>query len=158
MDAKLSSRYIVRELCEQDYYNGYIELIKEGFQINPEEITIMNFWQYINDPMMTTFVVEDNEAICNNIDNCTIIASATVIIEQKLIHNMGRVGHIEDVVVAQTARGNGIGKMIVNKCIEHANKRGCYKCILDCSEENVGFYKKCNTDFQVKGVEMAIYY
>ena len=156
----MHNRYIVRELREDDYYNGYIELIKEGFSIDTERITPTDFWLYLNESMNTTFVVEDNESLDGSVvhHNNKIIASATVIIEQKLIHNMGRVGHIEDVVVANIARGNGIGKMIVNKCIEYTKKRGCYKCILDCSEENVGFYKKCNTDFQVKGVEMAIYY
>jgi len=161
-------RYTIRELCEDDYYNGYIQLIKEGFSLNTERITAADFWRYVNDPMTTIFVVEDTEPIlCNDNDvmasistmtSKKIVASATVIIEQKLIHDMGRVGHIEDVVVSHTVRGSGIGKMIVNKCIDYAKKRGCYKCILDCSEENVGFYKKCNVDFQVKGVEMAIYY
>ena len=71
---------------------------------------------------------------------------------------MGKVGHIEDVVVSSDLRGHGLGKLVVNKCLVYAKSEGCYKCILDCSEENIEFYKKCNEGFQVKGIEMALYY
>jgi glucosamine-phosphate N-acetyltransferase len=111
---------------------------------------ISQFRHFIYDKTVKTFIIEDTDR--------RIVASASVFIEQKLIHNMGKVGHIEDVVVSSDFRGHGLGKRIVNTCLDYAKTQGCYKCILDCSEENVNFYKKCNNDFQVKGVEMALYY
>lgn len=30
--------------------------------------------------------------------------------------------------------------------MEHANARGCYKVILDCSEDNIAFYQKCGLE------------
>ena len=44
-----------------------------------------------------------------------IIGSGTVFIEQKIIHDAKSVGHIEDIVVHNKYRGNGIAKIIVNK-------------------------------------------
>ena len=102
--------------------------------------------------------LDDNHNIFVYVLDNKIVGMITLLHEQKLIHNMGRVGHIEDVVVSSSCRGHGLGKMLVNRCIEYAKKQGCYKCILDCSEENVPFYKKCNSGFEVKGVQMALYY
>ena len=64
--------------------------------------------------------------------------------------------HIEDVVVDSTVRGKGLGKLIITKLVELAEAAGCYKVVLDCSEANVGFYKKCG--FEQKEVQMACYF
>jgi glucosamine-phosphate N-acetyltransferase len=151
-------RFFVRELREPDFYGGYINLLKDGFQIDPDTISIDDFRYFRCNQKTKTFVVEDREKQIGDGSSNYIVASATIFVEQKLIHNMGKVGHIEDVVVSSGLRGNGLGKLIVNRCIDYANDQGCYKCILDCSEKNVAFYKKCNEGFQVKGVEMALYY
>ena len=151
-------RFKVRELKDPDFYGGYLNLLKDGFSIEPETINVHDFRTFIFHQPGKTFVVEDTEKSLGYGASDYILASASVFVEQKLIHNMGRVGHIEDVVVSSSCRGHGLGKMVVNRCIEYAKRQGCYKCILDCSEENVPFYKKCNSGFEVKGVEMALYY
>lgn len=88
---------------------------------------------------------------------CTdIIGTATLLVEPKLIHNMSKVGHIEDVVVDSHYRGKHIGKIMLEHLVDKSEKLGCYKVILDCDEKNVPFYSKC--DFTKKGVQMAIYF
>ena len=62
-------------------------------------------------------------------------------IEQKFIHDGGKVGHIEDVVVRKEYQGKGVGKKIVNALLKYAEKKGCYKTILDCSEDLIPFYE-----------------
>ena len=57
------------------------------------------------------------------------------------MHNARSVGHIEDVVVDKASRGCGYGKIIVRFLIAMAQQQNCYKVILDCSNENIGFYK-----------------
>ena len=42
-----------------------------------------------------------------------IVGSITVLIEEKLIHNFGKVAHIEDVVVDESMRGFGLGKKLL---------------------------------------------
>ena len=42
-----------------------------------------------------------------------IIGSASLLVEQKFLRNLGKAGHIEDVVVDQSARGRGVGKRLI---------------------------------------------
>ncbi len=71
-----------------------------------------------------------------------IIGAASIIIEQKFIHDGGKVGHIEDVVVAKEFQGKGVGQKIVRSLLEYAQKQNCYKTILDCTDDLIPFYKK----------------
>ena len=76
-----------------------------------------------------------------------IVGSITAIIEQKFIHNGGKICHIEDVVTRKGFEKLGIGSLLVEKVLELAKNEKCYKVILNCSDynskfyENLGFYK-----------------
>ncbi|KAH6667487.1 acyl-CoA N-acyltransferase [Halenospora varia] len=74
----------------------------------------------------------------------------------KFIHNLGIVGHIEDIAVAKDQQGKKLGLKMIQALDFIAEKVGCYKSILDCSEANEGFYVKCG--FKRAGLEMAHYY
>ena len=65
----------------------------------------------------------------------------TLIIEQKLIHSGGLVGHIEDLCVDKDHQKKGIAEKLINYCIDVSRQNGCYKTILDCKKELVEFYK-----------------
>lgn len=80
-------------------------------------------------------VIEDAEG-------SAILATGTLLVEHKFIHQCGKVGHIEDIVVSPDARGQGLGLTIVQALIDKAVRDCCYKVILDCSDENVPFYEK----------------
>jgi len=71
-----------------------------------------------------------------------IIGMITLLVEPKFIHDCGYLGHIEDVVVSKDYEGQGIGKELVKKATKKAKKLGCYRVILNCSDENIGFYEK----------------
>lgn len=77
-------------------------------------------------------------------------------ISRNSIHNLGLVGHIEDIAVAKDQQGKKLGLKIIQALDFIAEKVGCYKSILDCSETNEGFYVKCG--FKRAGLEMAHYY
>ena len=81
-----------------------------------------------------------------------IVASGTLLVEHKLIHECGFVGHIEDIATHSSVRGKGLGKLIVTRLAGYAQALGCYKTILDCSEKNVPFYERCS--FNSCGIEM----
>ena len=72
------------------------------------------------------------------------------------IHNLGLVGHIEDIAVAKDQQGKKLGLRIIQALDFVAENVACYKTILDCSEANEGFYVKCG--FKRAGLEMAHYY
>ncbi len=94
------------------------------------------------------FVIEDTS-------KHAIVATATLFVEKKFIRGCASCGHIEDVVVDGGYRGKQLGKRVIERCIEEAKLRGCYKVILDCSEENAAFYAKCGLDR--KEIQMVRY-
>ena len=65
-------------------------------------------------------------------------------------------GHIEDIVVSEQHRNLGIARSILTELKKLAYQKECYQVILDCSEENRGFYEK--NDFLYKGIQMAVYF
>lgn len=83
-------------------------------------------------------------------------AAATLLIEPKLLHGAKSVGHIEDVVVDKASRGRGYGKVLIRFLVAMAQQQNCYKVILDCSDNNVGFYKQCG--LELLGNEMGVYF
>lgn len=83
----------------------------------------------------------------------TVVATGMLLIEKKLIHECGKVGHIEDIAVAKSEQGKKLGNSMISALTDLARKEGCYKVILDCSPHNVGFYEKCG--YKNDGVEMV---
>jgi glucosamine-phosphate N-acetyltransferase len=71
-----------------------------------------------------------------------VVGSTTLLIETKFIHNGGKVGHIEDVVVDKEYQKKGIGEKIIMYLLRYAKDQGCYKTILDCTDEVKPFYEK----------------
>lgn len=71
-----------------------------------------------------------------------VIGATTLLIEQKLIHGGGLVGHIEDVAVRAGEQRAGAGSALVRAAIDEARLAGCYKVVLECSEDLVPFYER----------------
>lgn len=82
-----------------------------------------------------------------------VVATGMLLVEQKLIHGCGKVGHIEDIAVAKSQQGKKLGNLLIEYLSKLAEDEGCYKVILDCSRTNVGFYEKCG--YKDAGVEMS---
>lgn len=143
--------FIIRELEMTDYNKSYLQLLSQLTQIDPSKIS-----QQIFEKFVTNLESTDNHKIFVIEDNNKIIATITILVESKLIRNMGKVGHIEDVVVDSKYRLHGIGKQIISYAISYAKSKGCYKCILDCDENNINFYAK--NQMKQKGVCMAKYF
>ena len=59
-------------------------------------------------------------------------------------------GHVEDIVVGNEMRWQGLGQRLIKCLMEVAWASGCYKIILDCQESKVGFYETCG--FERRGV------
>ena len=129
--------------------NNYLILLN---QLSPTPITKnskQQFKQYLNN-------LPDNIHIFILLIKEEIVASGTLLIEPKIIHNFSYAGHIEDIVVSNKYRGNGYGKKILNYLIDFAKKKKCYKVILNCKKELCVFYSK--NGFQKKNEQMAIYF
>jgi len=85
----------------------------------------------------------------------TIVGAGTVFMEQKFTRNLGIVGHIEDIVVDKSMQGRKLGLRIINALTGISEAKGCYKTILNCSDDNIAFYKKCG--YEKKENEMVKY-
>lgn len=149
--------FTIRDLHCNDYRNNYLNLLHQDFTINPSNILFSDFTDYVNklDSSHKIFIIEYLNLDEPENNQTMIIGTATILIETKIIHNFGKVGHIEDVIVDNTFRGKGLGKLLIQKCIEYAKSCDCYKVILNCSDENINFYTKCG--FIKKENEMVIY-
>lgn len=83
-----------------------------------------------------------------------VIGTATLLVDQKFIHQGGKVGHVEDVAVHREYQGKGVGLKLMERMLEDAKKLGCYKVILDCAENLISFYEK--SGFRQSAVQMRI--
>lgn len=138
----------IREIEQEDMI-ACLKLLSQFYKIAPDSITSHDFVTYLNKQR------QNDSKIFVGMLNDKIVGMSTCFIETKLIHNFGKVVHIEDVIVDNTMRNKGIGKALINHCIEHAEANSCYKVILDCSEELVGFYSSCG--LTQNGIFMAKY-
>ncbi|KAI9808465.1 MAG: Glucosamine-phosphate N-acetyltransferase-like protein [Phylliscum demangeonii] len=89
-------------------------------------------------------------------DGARVVGAGTLVVERKFIHDLGLVGHIEDIAVAKDQQGKKLGLRMIQALDSLADQVGCYKSILDCSEANEGFYVKCG--YKRAGLQMAHYY
>ena len=129
------SEPIIRELRKEDLWNGFlISLDSLKNASNIEKSKAEEIFEKINSN-------PDHIIAVAEIDG-KIVGSTTLLIEQKFIHDGGLVGHIEDVVVSKEYQGQKIGAKIMKYLIEISKKRGCYKTILDCTDDVKPFYEK----------------
>ena len=134
-----------RRLEKADYDKNYLELLKQLTVIG--DISKEKYETTFDKMGAEVWVVEFEEKI---------IASVSLLLEQKVIHECGIVGHLEDVVVDSDYRKYGLGKFIIERIIKIAKERGCYKLIGDCKSELLGFYEK--NGFESKCVQISIYF
>jgi len=135
-----------RLLTHSDYDTNYFDLLNQ-LTISPK-CTRDQFNDFVDR-------LNENHIVSIFSTDTKIIATGTLIIEQKLIRDYGLVGHIEDVVVDKTNYGNGIGKKMIESLINICRSKKCYKIILDCSDDVICFYEKCG--FTRKNNQMALY-
>ena len=125
----------IRKLQEKDLFNGFLESLdslRKASDLNPKKAkTIFKKMKSIQDHIVYV-AVQDSK----------IIGAATIFVEPKFIHRGGKVGHIEDVVVSKKHQGGGVGQKLIRALLAYAEKKGCYKTVLDCTDEVMPFYKK----------------
>lgn len=145
----LPEGYTIRPLKASDYERGVLDVLrvlttvgdisKDDFQAQ------FDYWLRRNDTYFTVVIL-------NTVGKAVGVGS--VIVERKLIHECGLVGHVEDIAVAKTEQGAKLGLRLIHAITEIAKSQGAYKIILDCSEHVVPFYEKCG--YTRSGSQMTI--
>ncbi len=129
------SEPIIRELRKEDIWNGFLttlDSLRKASDIDRNKADEI-FEKISSNP--------DHIVVVAELDG-KIVGSTTLLIEPKFIHKGGVVGHIEDVVIDKKFQGQKIGEKIMKYLLEFAKNRGCYKTILDCTDDVKPFYEK----------------
>ena len=137
----------VRPLLMGDYELGIMNLLGQLTEAPP--IKFEDFVkQYIKFGYNTSiYVLEDEE-------KKRIIGYGAIYIDYKFYRNCKNVGHIEDIIIDEEYRGKGLSKLIITKLLECAKEKECYKIILNCKDEYVGYYQKMG--FKLDGNTMIL--
>ncbi|CDI04877.1 putative glucosamine 6-phosphate N-acetyltransferase [Candidatus Nitrosotenuis uzonensis] len=129
------SKLVIRKIRRSDLQKGFLESL-DSLR------TASNISRGRADAILKKIASNPDHVIFVAEKDGMIVGSTTLIIEQKFIHNGGKVGHIEDVVVAKQMQGLGIGEKIIRSALMYAKSKGCYKTILDCDRKVKPFYEK----------------
>ena len=134
---------------------GMLELIRElaEYEKAPEQVTVdpKHFEEsgFGENPVWWAFVVED--AMSN------IIAFALYYIRYSTWK--GQVMYLEDILVTESMRGKGIGKMLIERLKEEAMEKGFKRItwqVLDWNEPAINFYKKFDAKFDPEWVNVVL--
>ncbi|MBS3923123.1 MAG: GNAT family N-acetyltransferase [Nitrosarchaeum sp.] len=125
----------IRKLQKEDLLNGFLQTLDSLRQTsNIDKKIIEKTFDKINSN-------QDQLTIVALLDG-KVVGATTLLIETKFIHNGGKVGHIEDVVVDKKHQKKGIGEKMITYLLRYAEEQGCYKTILDCADDVKPFYEK----------------
>jgi GNAT superfamily N-acetyltransferase len=112
-----------------EYYKCIEDLMSEGVQ----KATIREFGSKV------AFMPQNYEVYVMVLDG-KIVATASIMYEFKLRYSKPK-AYIEDVAVNRAHRGKGFGKQMIEHCVGVAKSKNCYKIVLSCKDDLVGFYE-----------------
>lgn len=151
----------------------YIKLI-DLINLNPHHVEMIKNQYLLLLSKLTTTELITNDLFKTNVErinkmgtivvgvirdssyNFEIVSSGTIIIEPKIIRGGKKVGHIEDIIVAEHMRGQSISQKILEMLKIIAKDNNCYKVILDCENDVKNVYIK--NGFEAKGIQMVQYF
>lgn len=148
-----------------------LQLIRElaEYEKAPQEVTVdpKHFEEsgFGANPVWWAFVVE-NPAIPGNVnqdsmsfpeDHQPLVAFALYYIRYSTWK--GQVMYLEDILVTESMRGKGIGKMLMERLIGEAKEKGFKRIawqVLEWNEPAIGFYKKFKTGFDPEWLNVSM--
>ncbi len=131
-----------------------LELVKELalYEKAPDEVTVSlsHFEEsgFGSQPVWWAFVAEENN---------TILGFALYYIRYSTWK--GQRMYLEDIIVTEAARGQGIGKMLMDELIIEAREKklnGIVWQVLEWNEPAIRFYKKYQASFDAEWVNCSI--
>ncbi len=141
--------------AQREDCSAMLELIRElaVYEKAPDEVTVdpLHFEEsgFGLNPVWWAFVVENQEK--------KVAAFALYYIRYSTWK--GQVMYLEDILVTETMRGKGIGKMLIERLIQEAKEKGFKRIswqVLDWNEPAINFYKKFGAKFDPEWVNVTI--
>ena len=138
-------QYKIRNLEINDIHKNIINLLNQ--LTSTSKVSLIDFTSFVES-------LHENHQVLVIEDNNKIIGMGSVFIERKIIHNMGLLGHIEDIVIDINYRNKNLGRLLLTKLKEICQEKKCYKIVLHCHDNNIGFYQK--NGFIKNGNQMSL--
>ncbi|KAG0226795.1 acyl-CoA N-acyltransferase [Mortierella sp. GBAus27b] len=151
VQAQLPEGYLMRPLESTDYHKGFYDCLAGLTVVG--EVSEQSFLQTFETMLRCQTVY--HVVVIEDLQQSRIVATGTLIVEQKFLRGCAKAGHIEDIVVHDSQRGKKFGIRLIDQLRYLGGQVGCYKLLLTCSETNEPFYEK--SGFQRKDLHMAQY-
>jgi GNAT superfamily N-acetyltransferase len=159
----------IRKATKEDC-PGMLELIRElaVYEKAPEQVTVdpKHFEEsgFGANPVWWAFVVEAVEEVDHTSEVSMRRGGSTSIIAFALYYIRystwkGQVMYLEDILVTERMRGQGIGSKLIERLIEESKEKGFKRItwqVLDWNEPAINFYKKFNATFDPEWVNVSI--
>ena len=148
---------IIRRAERKDI-SSMLQLIQElaEYEKAPQEVTVdpahFEASGFGPHPVWWAFVVEDDSR-----HESPVVAFALYYIRYSTWK--GQVMYLEDIIVTSNYRGQGIGKMLMDKLIEEARDKGFRRItwqVLEWNEPAIQFYKKYQATFDPEWVNVVL--
>lgn len=125
----------VRKIILGDLEKGFLDVLGQISPLSKEskELYQETFKKRAQDPLYTTYVALHNDRV---------IGTGTLLLEHKFFWDCRHYGHLEDVVVDEKYRRQGIGKTIVDALFKEAKNTDCFRIICECPQNTVPFFEK----------------
>ncbi|TVY50834.1 Glucosamine 6-phosphate N-acetyltransferase 1, partial [Lachnellula cervina] len=144
----LPPNILCRPLQRTDFQRGHLSVLSH---LAPVGDTTEEMWVEQYEWMArcngTYFVV-----VLVDVERDVIVGTGTLMLERKFMLNLGKQGHIKDVVITAEQQGKGLGIKLIQALDLIGEQLGCYKTILDCEPKNEAFYRKCG--YKRMGIDM----
>lgn len=144
----LKAGLTLRPLNRNDYHKGYFDNLKAltwvGDVSHEQFLEHFDWMKTKGEGWFYNVVIEDEGRIVGN---------GVLIVERKFIWNLGRVGHIEEICIAEDHQNQGLGRAVVKALDFIAVKEGCRRSILDCGLAKTEYYMK--SGYKTVGIQMA---
>lgn len=121
VSAALPTGYKIRPLQRTDYHTGFLDVLRVLTSVGDISEAGWNDryeWMRGRSEYYILVVLDADSKI---------VGTGALIVERKFIHNLGVVGHIEDIAVASDQQGKKLGLRIIQALDYVAEKVGCYK-------------------------------
>jgi len=129
----LPETYTIRPIRRSDYSAGFLDVLRVLTSVGDVSVTRWNErYDWMNRRSDEYFI------LCV-LEGTKIMGTGAMVVERKFIHDLGLVGHIEDIAVARDQQGKKLGLRIIQALDFVAERVGCYKvCFF------FGFFLLCN--------------
>jgi len=134
----LGSNLIMRPLQRDDFNKNYMELLSQLTEIGDVKQEDYEKRFDLMKSSMNTYYIN----VIEDLSQKRIVASLTLVYEQKFIRNTSARGRIEDVVVDKDYRGKQLSKMLLDISCQLSSLLGCYKLSLECKDPLKKLYEQ----------------